>query len=56
MAANVYSRSELDVALNLTSNTLTTYSKTDVNVALSILQAGIDNRVLTNDVNINGKF
>ena len=56
MAANVHSRSEIDVALILKSNTLTTYSKTDVNVALSILQAGVYNRVLSNDVNINGQF
>ena len=46
VAANVYSKSEIYIALNLKSNKLTTYSKTDVNVALSILQSGIDNRVL----------
>ena len=56
MATNDYSNSELDIALNLKSYTLTTYSKTDVNVALSSLQAGIDNRVLINDVNINGEL
>ena len=56
VAANVYSRSEIDISLNPTSNTLTTYLKTDVNVALSSLQAGIDNRVLSNDVAINRKF
>ena len=36
MAANVYSKSEIYIALNLKSNKLTTYSKTDVNVALSV--------------------
>ena len=56
MATNVYSNSELDIALNLKSYKLTTYSTTDVNVALSSLQAGIDNRVLINDVTINGEL
>ena len=33
-----------------------TYLKTDVNVCLSILQAGINNRVLRNAIDINCKF
>ena len=56
MAANVYSRYEIDISLNSKSNTLTTYLKTDVNVALSSLQAGVDNRVFSNNVAINRKF
>ena len=56
VAANVYSKSELGVALNLKSTTLTTHSKTDVHVALSSLQAGTDNRVVLNADDINGKF
>ena len=42
--------------LNSKADKLITYSKTEVNVALSTLQAGIDNRVLINAVDINGKF
>ena len=32
------------------------YPKAEINVAIGILQAGIDNRVSTNAVDINGKF
>ena len=32
------------------------YPKAEINVAIGILQAGIDNRVLTNTVDMNGKF
>ena len=46
-----------------TTNTLNTKAdksntdlKTDVDVFLSILQAGIDRRVLINAVDINGRF
>ena len=56
MAANVYSKSELGVALNLKSTTLTTHSQTYVHVALSSLQAGTDNRVVLNADDINGKL
>ena len=56
MASNVYNNNEVDIGLNLKSDKLTTYSKTDVNVALSMLQAGIDRRVQINTVDIDGKF
>ena len=42
--------------INSKSAELTTYPQKYVNVALSNLQAGIDNRVLVNAVDINGKF
>ena len=35
---------------------LTTYFKTDVNVFLSILQAGIDRKIGSNLVDLDGKF
>ena len=56
MASNVYNNNEVDIGLNLKSDKLTTYSKTDVNVALSMLQAGIDRRVQINTVDIDCKF
>jgi hypothetical protein len=33
-----------------------TYNKTDINVSLSILQAGIDNKVQISTVDINSRF
>ena len=56
MAVNVYNKSETDISLNLKADKIDTYPKAEVNVALSTLQAGIDNRVLINAVNINGQF
>ena len=56
MAVNAYSKYEIDIGLNIKSDKLDTYPKADVNVALSMLQAGIDRRVLANAVDINGKF
>ena len=56
MAVNAYSKSEIDIGLNLKSDTVDTYQKAEVNVALSILQAGKDRRVLINAVDINGNF
>ena len=38
------------------SDKINTHLKNDVDVVLSILQAGIDRRVLINAVDINGKF
>ena len=56
VAVNAYSKYEIDIGLNIKSDKLDTYPKADVNVALSMLQAGIDRRVLANAVDINGKF
>ena len=56
MAVHAYSKSEIDIGLNLKSDTVDTYQKAEVNVALSILQAGKDRRVLINAVDINGNF
>ena len=56
MAVHAYSKSEIDIGLNLKSDTVDTYQKAEVNVALSILQAGEDRRVLINAVDINGNF
>ena len=56
VAVNVYSKAEVDTGLNLKAGKTDTYPKAEVNVALSILQAGIDRRVLINAVDINGKF
>jgi hypothetical protein len=33
-----------------------TYNKTDINVSLSILQAGIDNKVQISSVDINSRL
>ena len=46
----------IQTQMNNTSDKLTTYSTTYVNVALGFLQAGIDNIGLTNAVDSNGKF
>ena len=56
VVVNVYSKSETDIVLNLKSDRNNAYLKTDVYVVLSILQAGIDRRVLINAVDINGKL
>ena len=45
-----------DVKLLNKAYKVDTYVTSEVNVALSILQAGIDNRVLINDVDINVKL
>ena len=45
-----------DIKLFTKSYTVNTYTKTDVKVALSILQAGIDRRVGINVVDIDGTF
>ena len=42
--------------INNKSDNITTYTTSDVNVALSIVQAGVDNHVLLNAVDIKGKF
>ena len=42
--------------LNNKSDKINTQLKNDFDVLLSILQAGINNRVLINAVDINGKF
>ena len=55
MAVNVCSKSEVDVGLNLKADRIDTYPKAEITVALGILQAGIDNRVLVDAVGINGK-
>ena len=44
------------IKLLTTSNTEDTYFKTDVDVCLSILQAGIVRRVGSNVVDIDGRF
>ena len=54
VAVNVYSKAEVDTGINLKADD--TYLKAEVNVALSILQAGIDRRCLMNAVVGNGKF
>ena len=56
MAVTVYSKSELDAGLNLEAGKLDTYTKAEVIVAVSTLQAGIDRRFSINAVNIDGKF
>ena len=62
-ATNVYSKEEInnnDIifgnALNNKADKSTTYTNTETNADLSILQAAIDNRVLIYTVDINGKF
>jgi hypothetical protein len=45
-----------DTSLNNKAYKSTTSDTTETNVYLSILQAGIDNKVLINTVDINGKF
>ena len=42
--------------INTKAVKLDTYPKAEINVALGILQAGIDTRVSINVVDINGKF
>jgi hypothetical protein len=62
-SSNVYTKSEVgnlnnnsNTSLNNKADKITTYDKTETNVDLSILQAGIDTRVLINTVDINGRF
>ena len=56
MAVNVYSKTESEISLNLKADKTDTYPKAEVNVAIGILQAGIDRRVLSNAVDIQSKF
>ena len=56
VAFNVYSNTDIDIWLNLKADKINTYLKSDVDVLLSILQAGIDSRVLINTMDINGKI
>ena len=56
VSVNVYRKSEVDTGLNLKAYKTDNFPKAEVNVALGILQAGIDRRVLSNAVDINGKF
>ena len=44
------------MGLNLKSYKIDTYLKSEVDVLLSILQAGIDRRVLMNALDISGTF
>ena len=62
-ASTVYTKQEInDVyiafanSLNTKADKTTTCLKTDVDVLLYILQAGINNRILTKSVDVNGKF
>jgi hypothetical protein len=62
-ASNVYTKEEINnndiifaAALNNKADKLTTYTKVESNVNLSILQAGIDNKVQISTVDINDKF
>ena len=62
-ASSVYTKQEItyvDIAfansLNTKADKTNTYLKTDVDAFLSILQAGIHNRVLISSVDMNGKF
>ncbi len=55
MSVNIYSKTESDTSLNLKADKLDTYPKAEVNVALVILQAAVDRRVLIYAVDINGK-
>ena len=54
-ATDVYHKTDVDIALNLKSAKLNTYLKYDVDVCVYVLQSGIDGRVLTNTVDINGQ-
>ena len=56
VAVNVYSKSDVDAGLNLKANKLNTYPQAEINVAFGTLGAEIDNIVLMNAVDINGKF
>ena len=42
--------------INNKADKLDTYPKAEINVALGILQAGINTKVLSNAVDIHGKF
>ena len=61
--SNVYTTQEVNEfditfanSLNNEADTKGTYLNTDVGVVLDILQAGINNRVLMNSVDTNGKI
>ena len=54
VSVNAYSKSEIGIGLNLKSDKFDTYPKYEATVALSIVQAGIDRRVLINAVDSNG--
>jgi hypothetical protein len=66
-ASNVYTKEDITHLNNSSNNNSTTsldskanqtntYTKTEMNVNLSILQAAVDNRVLICTVDINGRF
>ena len=60
-ASTVYTKQEINYfyiafANSLNTKETTTCLKTDVDVLLYILQAGINNRILIKSVDINGKF
>ena len=46
----------MQTQVNTKADKLDTYHKADINVALGVLQAGIESRVIINAVDINGKF
>ena len=54
VSVNAYSKSEIGIGLNFKSDKFDTYPKYEATVALSVLQAGIDRRVLINAVDSNG--
>ena len=56
VSVNIYNKTESDTSLNLKADKLDTYPKAEVNVALVILQAAVDRRVLIYAADINGKF
>ena len=53
---DVYNKTNINIRLNLKSYKIHTWLNYDVHVLLSILQAGIDRRVLINAVDRNGKY
>ena len=63
LKASAYTKQEINYfyiafanSLNTKADKTTTCLKTDVDVLLYILQAGINNRILIKSVDINGKF
>ena len=56
VASTVYTKSGIYTGLNLNYDKGNTQLKTDVDVFVSMLQAGIRTRVLVNAVDINGRL
>ena len=54
MASAVYSKTDVDIGLNLRAYRFRTYLEYGVDVCLSMLQAGVDRRVLSNTVDMKG--